>query len=305
MSRSDLVTANIVLAWSVWTELGIPGVERNHRNFVLDLEPIVLWSPSVVLADPRLRDLVFRWCREHGDRLSASRLRGLLRDMPAATTEPYGRFAHALNSTSSLRWPGALDLGDPWPIPTEQGSVPLPMGRPALLRLRLRALSGVGTRADVLGELLADADRWTTAADLADLGYTKRNVARVLAELEAAGIARSRARGNSRHFRLDAPGVLARLAGSESLPVPRWFEALKALALVADLAERLDGRSPAVCRVEAHKLRAELDDLTSGLGLPALPMTSGNPEAYEDLLEWAADSASACAHGSATALERR
>ena len=30
-----------------------------------------------------------------------------------------------------------------------------------------------------------------------------------------------------------------------------------------------------------------------------------NPEAYEDLLEWAADSASACAHGSATALERR
>lgn len=304
MSREAFVPANLDLAWSLWTELGVPGVVRNHEAFVIDPEPLVVWSPSVVAADPRLRDLVFHWCRQHGDRLSASRLRGLLRGMPATAAGAFGRFAGALNSVSTLRWPGTNASGPVWPIPTEDVAVPLPRGRPALIRLRLRALSGVGTRADVLSELLATGQRWVTAADLAQEGYTKRNVARVLADLEMAGIVRSRARGNSLHFQLEAPHILGRLVHNQHPAVPRWTELLRVLAQLADLVARVHDRSPAVRRVEAHKLREAIEGVCAGLRLPPPPTTSGNPRAYEALLRWAAEQAAACAAGGSPALSR-
>lgn len=34
------------LAWSLWTELGVSGVVRNHAFVALDLEPILAVTPS-------------------------------------------------------------------------------------------------------------------------------------------------------------------------------------------------------------------------------------------------------------------
>jgi len=304
MSSEALRAANLELAWSLWTELGVPGVVRRHAAFVIDPEPLVIWSPAVVRDDPRLRDLLFRWCRQHGDRLSASRLKGLRAGMPASSTRHFGRFVTALNSVSAVRWPGAEGGTQPWPLPSDKASWPLPLDRAALLRLRLRALVGVGTRADVLCELIANGQGWVGAADLAAEGYTKRNVARVLAELDSAGIARSRAKGNSLRFQLEAPEVLGRLVHGQTAAVPRWTLVLRMLALLGDLVERVDRSSPGVRRVEAHKLREEIAGPAAELRLPPPPRTRGAPEAYDSLMGWAAEQAAAIADGSSPALSR-
>lgn len=304
MSSEALKAANLELAWSLWTELGVPGVVRRHTAFAIDPEPLVIWSAAVVSEDPRLRDLVFRWCRQHGGRLSASRLKGLRAGMPTSAIQDFGGFVAALNSASTLRWPGADDGTPHWPLPGDKAPLSLPLDRPALLRFRLRALAGVGTRADVLCELLATGRGWVGASDLADEGYTKRNVARVLAELESAGIARSRAKGNRLRFQLEAPQVFGRLVHARTGAVPRWTLIFRVLTLLTDLVERVHSGTPAVLRVEAHKLRQKIGGLCAELLLPPPPKTSGNPEAYDCLLRWAAEQAVAIADGTSPSLSR-
>ncbi len=304
MSSRALTTACRDLAWSLWTELGVPGVVRAHEGFVVDPEPLVVWSPSVVETDPRLRDLVLDWCRQNGDRLSVSRLRGLLRAMPPTSIDEFERFAFALNTCSGLRWPVSGRPDRPWSVRVEASNLPLPMDRLGLLRLRLRALAGVGTRADVLCELLAAGQRWVSASELAEEGYTKRNIARVLSELEAAGIARSRARGNSLRFQLAAPHILGRLVGAHSPVVPRWTRLFHLLARLLDLVTRSDGRSPAVQRVEAHKVREEIAPAAAELRLPFPPATTGRPDAYEALLSWSALWAREVAEGRSIPVDR-
>jgi len=142
------------------------------------------------------------------------------------------------------------------------------------------------------------------AADLADEGYTKRNVARVLADLEAAGIARSRPKGNSLRFQLEAPQVLSRLVQGQGVSVPRWTLVFRVLALITDLVERVDASTQAVRRVEAHKLRETIGGPCAELRLPPLPKTSGEPEAYDRLLHWAAEQAIAIAEGTSPSLSR-
>ena len=304
MSSETLRSANLELAWSLWTELGVPGVVRRHEAFLIDPEPLVIWSAGVIAADPRLRDLVFRWCRQHGDRLSASRLKGLLVGMPTPAAHEFGRFAAALNSVSTVRWSGSADGMSPWPRPGDKGPLPLPLDRPALLRFRLRALAGVGTRADVLCELLAIGQGWVSASDLAGEGYTKRNVARALAELETAGIARSRAKGNSLRFQLAAPPLLGQLVHGQTGAMPRWTLIFRVLAELTCLVERVHGRTPAVRRVEAHKVREKIAGPCAELLLPPPPKTSGEPEAYDCVLQWATEQAIAIANGTSPALSR-
>jgi hypothetical protein len=67
------------LAWSLWGELGVPSVVRNHTQVVVDPEPLVLAAPFIAQHDARLRDEIRRWCAAHADRISTSRLKGLAR----------------------------------------------------------------------------------------------------------------------------------------------------------------------------------------------------------------------------------
>ena len=68
----------IDLGWSLWTELGVPGVIRRHAHVAIDPEPLIVFSPWLLRHDARLQEEVVRWCVAHADRISASRLHGLL-----------------------------------------------------------------------------------------------------------------------------------------------------------------------------------------------------------------------------------
>ena len=139
---------------------------------------------------------------------------------PPAVVEHFGGLAAAV-ARHGVRWP-AVASSPAWPDASKLKG-PLPLERPALLRFRLRALCGVGARADVLAELLGSGAVWrSAAAELARQGYTKRNVALLLAELEAAGVLHARRDGAAVLYRLAEPKPLLELMGAEGVSAPAW-----------------------------------------------------------------------------------
>jgi DNA-binding transcriptional ArsR family regulator len=270
-------------------------VSRNHAHTVLDPEPLIVATPTLAATDPRLLEQVFGWCAAHADRISASRLKGLLSGSSESVVNRFSSFSRGLQG-QGVKWP-VLGSSEAWSPPGGlPAPAPLPLARPAMLRFRLRALSGVGARADVLTELLASPESWRSAAELSALGYTKRNVARVLAELDDAGIVASRAEGNTRRFRLTSADPLRELVGSNGLTAPSWHLLFGILVDLFDLLEH-ETDPAAVRRVEASKLRERLILPCRMLSLDEPPPTRGVPDAWDALVSWGASRVLAAASG--------
>ena len=50
------------LCWGAWSELGVSGWGRTHREWAIDPEPLILLTASLDKHDPRLRDEATDWC---------------------------------------------------------------------------------------------------------------------------------------------------------------------------------------------------------------------------------------------------
>ena len=300
MSRERLVSHATDLAWSLWTELGVPGVVRRHTGVAIDPEPLIVASPRLAAHDPRLLGLVYSWCADNDQRISASRLRGLAALAPSSAQEALAPMVATLRQDQGVRW-SVPSPGEPWAAPPEKRLTQVNVSRPPLLRLRLRALAGVGARADVLAELLGRADHWVRASDLQDEGYSKRNVARILSELTEAGLVEMRVQGKTHLIRLPRTTAIGELVGATDLAFPRWRPILAVVLTVIDLAD-LSDRPAATRRVEAHKAAERLRPAAREIELASPPSTRGNPDAWDEVLTWAADQTSALATGDSLAL---
>lgn len=168
------------------------GTIRNHQQVLLDPEALILFTAALADLDPRLRDESMDWCIRFGATISISRLRNLMR-AGIGSIASFDAYASEVNRASRLTWPVSKKYGSPGSkeqckhIPSGKSEAP-DLSRPALLRLRLRAIFGVGARADVLTELLLSSNK--SASELAKMGYSKRRVASTLDDLTRGGAAR-------------------------------------------------------------------------------------------------------------------
>lgn len=298
MSNVALLRSAADLGWSLWTELGVPGVIRNHRHVAIDLEPLVVATAVLGTDDPRLVEQALCWCAVHSDRVNVGRLSLLARALPPTAKAQFEGFAAAVNAIAGTRWPTSEQSASPLP---RVRAIRLPLERDALFRLRARALCGVGGRADVLCDLLARPGAWFTAAELARHGHSKRNVARVLAEFADAGLAHRGEIGNVARFRLANPGALSvTLAGVPAVH-PDWSAIFGLVTLVVELVDGQRLPEP-VRRVEANTRREVLAPLTVALGLATPPATRGVPDASDVMLAWAEEQLSELAAGTSPAL---
>lgn len=295
-NRQGEVALNLV--WSLWSELGVPGPRRDHQRAIVDPERLLMVTPWFARADARLSDLVFAWCTQHGTRLSGSRLTALVR-----TAHPDVRFA-AEAFLAELATAG-VPLVRVQPLsaarPRSDRALSIDAERPSLLRLRMRALVGVGGRADLLVALLSAPDAWVSASSLVDeVGMAKRHIARVLAELADGTIVHTRQRGNVREFRLVNPGVLSALVGLPKDAVfPRWGVVFEWMRLAAELGA-LPADRPATLRIEVARREDALLGLAIELGFPR-PAPSEATDAAA-MVAWAGEHARAMADGSAGAV---
>ena len=295
MPTKPLIDAALDMAWSAWSELGVPGVSRNHQHVALDPEPLIIYSPALFEFDARLRDQVYAWCSAHSDRISASRLTGLAKELSSHQAGSFASFSATMRE-SGVRWPLSGDA-ESWRRTPNVDAPALPLHRPALVRLRLRALCGVGARADVLAELLGRHER-VKAVQLESLGYSKRNIASILSELADAGIASRIEEVNAFHYALVRSPELAQLVGGDKLVYPRWQALWVVISGALELAASTE-RSPAVRRVEAHKLAERLRKPARIAEIEGPPQTTGDANAWDSVLEWAATALRGLADGSA------
>ncbi len=282
------------LAWSLWTELGVSGVVRNHADTMVDPEPLLAVTPTLAGEDVRLLEQVLCWCAAHGDRINTVRLTTIVDALPPIPRASFLSFAATINAVGGSRWPSE---GPPWsPLPRMRPVV-LPLERVALVRLRARALWGLGTRADVLCDLAGNPGGWSTASDLAENGHSKRNIARTFADFEAAGVVIRQLRGKELRFRLAQPAALGVVLGGLPTTCPPWTRIFSFVLKLMEV-QALRNLAPAIRRVEANTLRDVLLPMADGLWLKRPPGTRGEPAAWELLSGWAEEQLSGFAGGS-------
>lgn len=271
------------LMWSLWSELGVPGPRRDHAATIVDPERLLLATPWLARDDARLLDLVFSWCVQHAALLSGSRLTALL---DAAHPDVAGAARAFL---AELAGAGVVLVRTP-PTPSIRShrEIAVASARPSLLRLRVRALVGVGGRADLLVALLAAPVAWSSAASLVEeVGLAKRQIARMLAELAAGGVVHSRLRGNVREVRLARPAAFAELVAVPPDAVFVNWGAVLEWMRIDDELRQLPADRPATRRVEVAKREDMLVALAAEFGLSRA----------SDVVAWAAEHARAFADG--------
>lgn len=137
------------LAWSLWTELGVAGVKQNHKNVLLLIEELVIFTSIIAEIDPRLRDESMDWCSQYHHFISTSRLKCLMKEFNGVTKESFSKYASSINNISKTNWPIFIDVS-PLKIRLSHKSTLRPHASPALLNIRARSIFGTGARADLI-----------------------------------------------------------------------------------------------------------------------------------------------------------
>ena len=274
------------LAWSHWDALGVRGVVPPTQD-AIDLEALILFTPTLREIDPRLYDEALDWCVQFAaNTVSVSRLRRLAARLPEDQAQAFAGFAGAARQHADLKWPAGRAPAHRHKL-SGKSKLPSPFDRPALLQLRARRLAGVNARAEVLAFLITRGpDPTWSASDLTQLGYAKQNLAPVLEDLVDAGVAERIRSGNQHRYRLIRRDALRAVLA----PLPRWAPSWAArLPVLADLRatlSRVDEKPEIVRDVEVSRtLSRHLPAFrVMGLADSSIPIKGA---ASRGIVEWA------------------
>lgn len=251
---------SLALAAGAWTELGVSGWTASHGDWAIDPEPLILFTAWLGDADPRLRDEATDWCVRNWRSVSKARLKNLLREQADDVQEPFGEFAATVGTHAGISWPGATE---PRRYTVTGRSTLPPLDRPSLAWLRLRAMFGVGARAEILRCSLSQGGGLMSVARIAQItGYTKRNVADECDTLERAGVLSVRRSGNRFYYSLARRAELEAFVGN--LPSVRhdWTAMLNIARELVAIERRADTATQTTLPVHVRRsLRLIEDDL--------------------------------------------
>lgn len=298
-SPSDKLVEHLrLLLWSQWTELGVAGTIRNHQLVLLDPEALILLTAALADLDPRLRDESLDWCIRFGETISISRLRNLMR-AGVGDAASFDAYATEVNRAGRLKWPVSKKLvsrrakGRGKFVASGKSQAP-DLLRPALLRLRLRAIFGVGARADVLTELLLSSRK--SASELAKIGYSKRRVASTLDDLTRGGLLSRTEHGNTHRFELREPEHLETLVGTLPPYRAHWGDCFRVLLELHALVVGQTGKSQRLGALAMNrsisKLCSELERLRWGV-----PVSATADDLWEQGVQWTLDRVERSAKG--------
>jgi len=238
----------------------VSGWTSTHGDWGIDPEPLILFTAWLGDADPRLRDEATDWCVRSWRYVSRARLKNLLGGQPDDVVTAFGELAATVGVHAGVAWPGATEARRF----TVTGRSTLPtLDRASLAWLRIRAMFGLGARAEILRSFLSHGGGLMSIAGLAaTTGYTKRNVADECDTLERAGVLSVRSRGNRFYFALARRAELEAFVGELPSIRPDWTAMLNIARELVALEKRVDGLTVRTLPVHVRKaLRLIEDDL--------------------------------------------
>lgn len=292
--RDRLLGSSVRLAWSLWSELGVSTWERRHQGWAIELEPLVAFTACLGEHDRRLLREAVDWCAANPAFVSISQYRHVIAAPLWDDGELFARFGATMTSLTGRKWPGS-DRGRAYEIELSGKSRLRELSAPSLLQLRLRALFGVGTRAELVRlMLLSPSQEWTVGQLGERIAYTQRQAATDLDMLVRGGIVERTGGGPSRYVLRDA-GALRAVVGSLPRFAPRWTPVLQVLA---SMAGAMGGVAEGLLRqpdVEMSRRLRLLEPAIAASGLPK-PPTAGPGGVVDRTVRWALDVAGALAN---------
>jgi hypothetical protein len=285
------------LAWSLWTELGVAGVIRNHQQVLIMPEELILLTSVLSKSDPRLRDEALDWCTRNHQFISINRLRTLIKSLDKLTYLSYSTFAATFNSVTLGNWPLLTSSSALKFIPSAKSQLPQ-FENPALLLFRLRALFGIGARADlILFFLMQRRGDDFSISDTTEIGYTKRNLADVLENFVRAGIFHVFLIQNQKRYSFVKRDQWIKILSPLPEFMPSWTLILKVILKLRTCIQYVENKSAGTKIVEIHKVLEEIEDPLRKLNLKPPPMQLNFSIYWNSFAQWVLGIAESLAAG--------
>ncbi len=331
--RDIFIESILNFLWRQWSALGVLGESRTHDPWVLDPESMLLFTLQMGRYEPRIFDEVMDWLVVNGSWIDIQRLRGILRKKDETTKNLTGAVAAFLmkeaderkwkNLSQSCRSQGFNGSGNGQPLFCEKGGKPHPISnkpdpdflsygfnRPQMtvrrmtrqvpitghntLRFLLRALFGLGSRAECLVYLLTHDGGHPSEVAKA-IGISVRATQDALIELSRSGLVLTRILGKRKieywisHERWWEFLSKASIAETERPIWIDWVALYSALSKVWVALNEI-GKEGITDYMRSSKLRDSLGLVSSeftrsGLDIPPIPGREVRPEAYEEVFE--------------------
>jgi hypothetical protein len=276
----------VALCWGAWVELGVSGWARTHEDWAIDPEPLIIFTAALDDTDPRLRDEALDWCVHYWRHVSRVRLRNLRnKDAGSDFRAAWGEFAATVNARAGSDWSGETDERPSYRVTGR--STLRSLEEPSLVYLRMRAMFGVGARAEILRHLLLSPGEWVTAAQLARAaGYTKRNVAEECESLERAGVLAMKTDSNRFTYSLARRRALEDFVSDLPSIRPSWKSLFNVVKAAMDLEEAEESLSHDALVVEGHRVVRDIEDDLEELGIEGPRRTRG-AAFWDEFQDWA------------------
>lgn len=283
------------LAWSLWAELGVSAWERRHQEWAVELEPLIAFTAILSRDEPRLLRESIDWCVGNERYVSLRQLRHVVSNAPWSFAGEVAAFGSRIQSHTGRRWPGAQDevVG---PVPLSGKSDAPDLRRPALVQLRLRALFGVGARAEIIRVLLQHPSGRSVRQISDRVPYTRRQVALDLEMLTASGVLRQVEVGGAAQYAPADPFALQGLVGAMPTVAPDWLGVFRVLTGLVDAFEKVGTQAMHAADTELVR-HVRLMSTAVQRSRLALPDPDPRRSYPDDLVAWAMDTFGAIAGG--------
>jgi hypothetical protein len=323
----------LTFLWRQWSTLGVLGEARTEDPWVIDPEPMLLFTLDMGRYEPRLFDEVLDWLVVNGQWIDLQRLRGILRGKDQTIIRLIGATANFLIQESDERkwrnlgnfcksqmvwlsdehellfWskegkhyppspepdPSFLSCGFNRPQIEVRGLMrEVPITSHRSLRFLLRALFGVGSRAECLVYLLTNDGGHPSEVAKA-IGLSVRGTQDTLIDLSQSGLVLTRTRGkrkieywlsHERWWEFLTKGSIGQIKPPIWID---WISLFSALSKVWTALNEL-AREELSDYMRSSKLRDSLEEvgnefLKSGLDIPPIPGRNVKPGEYEKAFE--------------------
>lgn len=337
MSQKDfrqLFLDNILtFLWRQWSALGVLGEGRAEDPWIIDPEPLFLFSLEMGRYEPRLFDEVLDWLVVNGRWIDLQRLRGILRGKDEMIIKLIGSVANFLTQQSDERkWKNFAIFckpksqvssdnaeplfyskdGKPYPPSPEADFLFLSCGfnRPEVkirrltrevpvtsqntIRFLLRALFGVGSRAECLVYLLTNDGGHPSEVAKA-IGLSVRGTQDALIDLSRSGLVLTRQTGKRKieywlsHERWWE--FLSRRSTTE-FKKPIWLDWISFFSALSNVWNALNEMKKEGISdyMRSSKLRDAMEAvgnefMKTGLDIPPIPGKNVKPQDYEKAFE--------------------
>ena len=284
------------LAWSLWNELGVAGIDRKHKHCLIAIEELIILTAVIAEADPRLRDEALDWCSRYHHFVSVHRLRSLVKALGETVYIPFSVFAKTLNAHARSNWPIFSNVVPLNFKPSGKSTRPR-CEQPALVGLRLRAFFGVGARADLLTFILTQNTMTFFASDIDEIGYSKRSLADLLDLCVQSGFFVTSIVRNQRKYEFIKYDQMKAFVGELPTIVPPWTPILELLIAIREIFQQSTKNSTTSNVILIRNKLKNMQEFIRKLNLPTPNLLTDPAHVWQAFTDWSLKTAHAYSQG--------